>query len=94
LDEEKSKRAGLAHHKSFGGAGLHNLLRLAKGATHSKALHLPEKECSKYYVTAVLPVSSDWWARWFTSNSLAPICSPNFSFMGGGCPKQKKKVPK
>ncbi len=44
---------------------------------------LAREECSKYYVTAVLPVSSDWWARWFTSNSLAPICSPNFSFMGG-----------
>jgi hypothetical protein len=43
LDEEKSKHAGLAHHKSFGRAVLHNLLRLAKGATHSKALHLSEK---------------------------------------------------
>jgi hypothetical protein len=39
----------------------------------------------------VLPVSSDWWARWFTSSSLAPICSPNFSFMGGVAPKQQKK---
>jgi hypothetical protein len=53
LDEKKSKHAGLAHHKkSFGPASfLHNLLlRLAKG-THSKALHLPEKSVSKYYVT-------------------------------------------
>jgi hypothetical protein len=79
---KKSKHVGLAQQNWFGLAILHSLLRLAKN--RAKPLTPAREECNKYDVTI------DPYCRLvkvvcllLEFSSLPPLCSPNFTFMGG-----------